>query len=184
MNLNEYKILNLIYSKNKSLFFREISKLSGVSIGGTQKVLQDYSYFLKKEIKGRNTYYSFNENILVFYLKKILENEKTMKFLRKKESLGLFFKKIIDENISCLVFGSHVRSMENSESDLDLIVLSNKKIPEYLSNLKLHIINLGKKDFENIFKKKEPLSLEILKDHVIINGFDFFMEVFEKYGKN
>ncbi len=49
----------------KPVFFRELSKKSGVSIGGTQQVLKNYSGFIEKKIEGRNVYYSFKEDSFV-----------------------------------------------------------------------------------------------------------------------
>jgi predicted nucleotidyltransferase len=183
MNLNEYKILELFLREDKPLFFREISKLSGVSIGGTQNVLKDYSDFLDKELKGRNMYYSLKKNILTNYLKKKIEIEKTIQFLKKNKLLREFFGKVLFEKISCLIFGSYAKGDSNEKSDLDLVVLEDKKLPEYLCPVELHSIRMSKGDFRKMFEKGEALSGEIFKDHILINDFEFFMEVFEKDGK-
>jgi predicted nucleotidyltransferase len=184
MNLNEYKILNLMYKEARPLFFREISKLSEVSIGGTQKVLGDYSSFLIKEPRGKNTYFSFKSGILSRYLKSILENERRIYFLMKNKKLKDFFEKLIQNNFLCLIFGSFARGNNSKNSDLDLIIISGQKVPEHLCSLNLHVIELSKKNFETLFRKKDVLALELSKDHILMNGLDYFMGVFEKYEKN
>jgi len=184
MNSNGYSVLNLLYKEGAPLFFREISRLSDVSIGGTQKVLGDYREFLVKESRGRNTYFSIKKGAYSKYIKHILENERAVRFLSKNKKLEVFFEKLIENNSMCLVFGSFARGDNSKDSDLDMIVISNKSVPEHLCPLKLHVISIGKKDFESLFQKGEVLSVELLKDHIIINGFDYFMEVFEKYEKN
>jgi predicted nucleotidyltransferase len=182
MNLNEYKILNLILRENRPLFFREISKLSGVSIGGTQSVLNAYSEFFIKEERGKNVYYLFKKDLLTKYLKKKIEIEKTILFLKKNKILKEFFNKVLSEKISCLVFGSYAKDDSNKKSDLDLVVLGDKNLPEHLSSVDLHVVRLSKKEFKKMFAKRETLSIEVLKNHVLINDFEFFMEVFEEYG--
>ena len=184
MNPNEYKILNLFRREDKPLFFREISKKSKVSIGGTQKVLANYSKFFDKEIKGRNTYYSIKKGITKFNYNKLIEVERTIRFLDKNNILMDFFEKLVEMEIPCLIFGSYASLTNNKESDLDLLILSEKKIPEHLCPNKLHIIRVNKKEFEKSLKLKENLFKEIRGNHVLIFDSDYFLEVFNKYEKD
>lgn len=183
MNSNEYKILELLNKERGPLFFREISKKANVSIGGTQKVLKDYAEFLNKEINGKNTYYSLKDNLISEYLKKILENKKCIEFIKKNKKLNEFISRLVKDTSLCLVFGSYARGQNTSNSDFDLIIITSKEIPEHLCPVKLHIVKLDKKSFEEMLKK-DALGLEIIKDHIVFKGLDYFMEVVNKYGKN
>lgn len=190
MNHNEYKVLELMERERKPLFFREISKKSGVSIGGTQKILQDYSGFVDKETRGRNTYYYFRDNIKTLYLRKKIEVQRSLEFLKKYPKFERFIEEMLKLKIDFLVFGSYSRVHENKskkKGDLDVLILSNKnevKIPEHLAPCEVHVISMKKESFEKSLKKGEHLIKEILESHIIFHGFDFFTEVFDKHGKN
>lgn len=189
MNHNEYKVLGLMEREGKPLFFREISKKSGVSIGGTQKILKDYSDFIEKETRGRNTYYYFKKELKTMYLKKKIEMQRAMDFLKKNPWFERFIEQVADLRIDFLVFGSYskLENKTNKKGDLDLLVLTNKdnvKIPEHLSPKEVHVIKMKPSSFEKSLGSGEYLTKEILKNHVIFRGFDFFTEVFNKYGKN
>jgi len=177
MNLNEFKILNEMFKSKRPLFFRELSKKTGVSIGGVQQVLKNYSSFIEKETKGRNTYYFFKNNLNVFYLFRIIENKKVQFFIEKNSEFKELFNYFIKNKIDCLIFGSYAKGISGKKSDLDLLVFSAKKFPEYLCPVKLHVIRLSKLQFESAFKKKEALIKEILKNHIIINGVDYFSSI-------
>jgi len=178
MNSNEYNILNLFERENKPLFFREISKKSKVSIGGTQKALSNYSDFFDKEVKGRNTYYFFRPGVLKIYLKKLIEIERMIRFTSKNKILKEFLLKLNEMKIPSLIFGSYASNTNKKTSDLDLVVLSDVELPEYLCPVELHIIRATKKEFRKSMNLNDDFSKEILKNHIIINGIDYFSEVF------
>ena len=182
MNLNKYKILDLFERENRPLFFREISKKSGVSIGGVQKVLSDNRFFFDKDVRGRNTYYSIKKGIIKRFVSRLIESERALSFFERNSLLNDFFEKIFEEKIICLVFGSYASFNNKKNSDLDLLVLGNKALPEHLSPVDLHVIRVKKKDFKRSVKS-ENLMKEIKRNHVIIFGLDYFLEVFEN-GKN
>jgi predicted nucleotidyltransferase len=184
MNSNQYNILNMLERENRPLFFREISKKSNVSIGGTQKVLHDCSNFLKKQVSGRNTYYFFKQGIENFYLKKLIESERSIRFIEKNSKLKSFLSKLIELNISCLIFGSYASFSNKKNSDLDLFVLGDKKLPEHLCPVELHVVRASKQEFEKSVKIQEDLVREIVRNHVIVLGNDYFLEVFNKNEKN
>jgi len=180
MNSNEYNILRLLNDSRKPLFFRKISKESKVSIGGTQQVLKDYSSFIDKEKEGRNTYYFFKDNLETEYLRMIIEIKKTQEFISKNKIFKEFFKYFLENDILALVFGSYAKENINKKSDLDLLVLSDKKIPEHLCPKELHLVKMSGKEFKKACKNKETLIKEIVDSHIIINGFGYFTNWFNK----
>ncbi|MBN1377591.1 nucleotidyltransferase domain-containing protein [Candidatus Woesearchaeota archaeon] len=180
MNLNEYKILKLLNDSRKPLFFRKISRESKVSIGGTQQVLKDYSFFIDKKEEGRNTYYFLKDNPETKYLRMMIEIKKTQEFLSKNKLLKEFFQYFLKNNIHALVFGSYAKENINKKSDLDLLVLSDKKVPEHLCPKELHLVKMSRKEFEKACKNKETLIKEIIDSHIIINGFNYFTNWFNK----
>jgi len=183
MNSNEYNILSLLHGEINPLFFREIAKKSKTSIGGTQSVLRDYSKFLTKEVNGRNTYFSLKRNVSTSYLRKIIELEKTIRFLEKNKNLNEFIINLLKEKVPCLIFGSYARGSNSKDSDLDLLILSNKKVSDHLCPVKLQIINLSLSEFKKLIQSQDAFGKEIIKSHIILNNFDEFMGVFNN-GEN
>lgn len=174
LNSNEYKVLNVLFKSKKGLFFRELSKLSGVSIGGTQQVLKNYSDFIIKNVNGRNTYYFLKKDVKTNYLCKILEIMNSQNFLFNNPLFEDFFNYFIKKNIPCLIFGGYAKGRFSKDSDIDILMLSSVKIPEHICPVKIHSISFSKSQFENAVKKKETLINEVIKNHIIINGFDYF----------
>ena len=177
MNLNEYKVLELINRFGKPMFFRELSKESGVSIGGTQQVLKRYSQFIDKNVEGKNTYYSFKENLDSFYLRLLIEIRKVQIFIEYNPKFKEFFSYFVKKNIPTLVFGSYANNKFSETSDIDVLVLSKNKILKHLCPVNIHLISLTKLQFENAVKKKEILIRELENNHIIINGGDYFVNV-------
>jgi predicted nucleotidyltransferase len=177
MNSNEYKVLNVMNTIDKAIFFRDLSKKSNVSIGGTQQVLKNYSKFIDKNIEGRNTYYSLKNNLEGFYLKLLIEIRKTQIFIEDNSKFREFFSYFIKKNIPAIVFGSYAKNKFSKASDIDILVLSKNKIPEHLCPVEIHLINLTKSQFETAVKKKEILIKEIRNNHIIINGGDYFINI-------
>lgn len=176
MNSNKYKVFDVFEKENKPLFFREISKKTGVSIGGVQKVLKDNEFFFDKEVKGRNTYYFVKKGIFKDLFTRLIESERFILFIKKNKNLKDFFERILSEKIFCVVFGSYAGFRNKKGSDLDLLVVGEKEVPEHLCPVELHIIKTSKKDFEKSLES-EKLIQEIKRNHIIIYGMDYFLEV-------
>jgi hypothetical protein len=177
MNSNEYNVLGVLYKAKRPLFFREISKLSKVSIGGTQQVLKDYSSYVNKRKEGRNTYYSLKQGIATFYLKVLIEAYRSQIFIFNNSLFNDLFSFLIKNNMPSLIFGSYAKGINNKDSDLDLLVLSKKKIPDHICPVELHRIDLTRSQFEKAAKDDEALIKEIRKDHIFVNKLDYFINV-------
>lgn len=177
MNQNEYKVLELMDRIDKPIFFRELSKKSEVSIGGTQQVLKRYSKYIEKNVEGRNTYLSLKDNLEGFYLKILIETRKAQIFIENNSKFREFFNYFVKNNIPAVVFGSYAKEKFSKTSDIDVLVLSKNKIPEHLCPVEIHLISLTKSNFEKTVKKKEILINEIKNNHIIINGGEYFVNI-------
>jgi predicted nucleotidyltransferase len=128
-------------------------------ISGKNKI-----FFLKKNLKSRNYVYS-------------AELYKLSQFLNKNPEVGIIIEDL-KKNISSeivLLFGSYAKGIAKSNSDIDIYLETNninlkKRLEELNSQLS---IKIGK------FDKTSLLIKEIIKNHVIINGFE---EYYEKVG--
>ena len=159
----------LLYSEAKHL--AEISKELKKAHTTVRKQLAIFEKMglVKKEKRGRQTFYKLKRiPLLVDYLI-IIEKEKLIR--RCKEELVL--KEIVENlhsfNNSILVFGSAVDSIKKAR-DIDLLVIGkfDKKEFELLEkklNLKFHIINV-----KSLKRVTETLKKEIIKKHLIIQG--------------
>ena len=174
MNLNEYKVLNILNKIREPVFFRELVKLSEVSVGGTQQVIRNYFKFIDKQVRGRHTYYSFKDDVQVSYLRKIIEIVSAQNFLFKNPLFSDFFNYFTKKDIPCIIFGSYAKGRAVKGSDVDMLVLSTEKLPEHLCPVETHTIRLSQSQFEKAVKKRETLINEISDNHIIIERFDYF----------
>lgn len=182
MNSNEYNILRVLLDEKKPMFFRELSKKSKVSIGGTQKVLKDFLQYLIKKVEGKNTYYSFKNDLDAFYLKNIVEIYKAKYFIKNNtllKDLILNLIKIVDGPV--IIFGSYARGDYESDSDLDVLILGNYDEKEFNQIIKrypvkLHNIDMKMSQFRSGIIKKQPFINEVIKSHIILSGFDAILK--------
>ena len=178
MNEKEFKVLFELYRSDKPIYFRDIVKRTDLAYGTVQGIINKNKSLFNICTEGKNKYFSLKDNIDNKYLFYQLEMEQTRTFIIKNPKLRPFVEKISQLNIPALVFGSFAKGTANKDSDLDLLIISSEKdIPDQLCPYKIHKIIINPKNISNL--KKEALYEEIMKDHVIISGFDLFMtEVF------
>ena len=96
------------------------------------------------------------------------------------------FLKSLNTNIPIIIFGSFAELKASRDSDLDLLVVSEKeqKLPFYLLPYKVHQVNLSEDAFAKAIKEKETLLKEIEENHVILNNHSFYINaIWDYYGK-
>lgn len=143
---------------------RTLIKLEEEGVVDTRIEGKNYVYFLKKSIQARN--YVLQAEI---YKKNELLN-KHPELIRTIEELEKLKSKLI------IIFGSYSSSKETDESDIDLFVEStNNKNKKRISQINFKLsVKLGK------FDKQDLLIKEIIKNHVIIKGFERYYSLLEK----
>ncbi|MCK4429643.1 MAG: nucleotidyltransferase domain-containing protein, partial [Candidatus Aenigmarchaeota archaeon] len=128
-----FEILGL-YSKNwKTEFYtREIARLTNNELGTVQlslAKLKDDKIIVSK-IRGKHKYWSLNlKNPLTKYFLEMMEIYKTSEFLVRYNTLFSFFKEIINLNIAgiIIIFGSYAKAETAKNSDIDILVIGDKK---------------------------------------------------------
>ncbi len=108
----------------------------------------------------------------------IIHLKKTLLFLEKNKKFKEFFNLFVKNNIDALIFGSYAKGESGKRSDIDVLILSSEEIQEHLCPVKIHAISLTKKQFESAFKKNEIIIKEIIDNHIVINGVDYFTNMF------
>lgn len=176
----EEKIYNAYFeSKKSSLYFNEIkelSKLSDSSLTNTLTKLTKNNTLAQEKTKS-NTFYKIKDKKL-FALKfsEIAINKFNTLNLGVKTPLRNFLKNIPTEIYTIILFGSASRREEQKESDIDLLIVAEKKTD--LKDSKKEA-ELTSKHPISIFRATIPLFLEN-KDDVIIQarktGFPIYKE--------
>lgn len=145
--------------KSTSLFFKELEKQS----------------ILKSSTQGKNKLYFLNkESKLLIHFISAIEHLRTINFYKKQTKIKYIAEKILPKiNNTAIIFGSYAKNKQKSKSDIDLLIIGNydKSIEQdaELLNLTLDI-----KHYKEL--KKDTLIEEVKKDHIILKGFENFIQ--------
>lgn len=173
---------------NSRFYLREISKLSKLPLKTCQNTLTELEKekILKGKTEGKNKYFSLNlDNIKTKSYLLQSEIYQTDIFIEKYPQFKIFLKSL-KENALIIVFGSFSKFTADNNSDLDLLVISEKelKLPFHLLSFKPHQINLTEKSFLKALKEQENLIKEIEENHIILNNHSYYVNViWSQYGK-
>jgi len=166
-------------SKKTSLYFNEIkelSKLSDSSLTNTLNKLIKNNTLTKEKTKS-NTFYKIN-NKKLFALKfseiaiQAFNNLNTA----VKVPLRNFLKNIPKEIYTIILFGSASRKDEQKGSDVDLLIIANKKI-DLINNKKeaeitsKHSLSVFQADISQFIKNKDDVIIQARK-----TGFPIYKE--------
>ena len=185
----ELEVIALYRGNYKRRFYlRQISKLAKLPVKTTQDTLKklEKNKILKSKTEGKNKYFSLN-----------IDNIQTKSYLLQSEiyitdrllETYLQFKtflKSFNTNIPIIIFGSFSKFTANKDSDIDFLVISDKKLslPTHLLSNKIHQIILSEQSFLKALKEQETLIKEIEENHIILNNHSFFVNImWEQYGK-
>ncbi len=185
----ELEVISLFRGNYKARFYlREISKLSKLPLKTCQNVLTNLekSKILKSKIEGKNKYFSLNlENIKSKSYLQQAEIYKTDLFIEKYPQFKMFLKSL-KTTAPIIVFGSFARFKADKDSDLDLLIISDKELelPFHLLPFKPHLINMPEETFVKAIDKQEDLIKEIEENHIILNNHSFYVNImWGYYGK-
>lgn len=193
INQTTLKILsNYLDNYKKSLHLREISREIKVDVKATQLQLKKLEKInvLFSTVKGRNKDYTLNlNNITTQYYLMMAETFVSIIYLKKnfliKKIIGEIGNKIHDPVI---LFGSFAKSIYTKDSDVDLFIISDKKIKTSITleagNLVGREINLkstNRDRFMNGLRSNDPLIKEVVSNHIILKGIDEFCDIMWSY---
>ena len=183
------KILGL-YTDNykKSIHLREIAREVRIDVKTTQLQLKKLEKInvLSSTIKGKNKEYVLNlNNLTTKYYLIMAEIFASIIYLQK----NFLIKKVINEienkiDDPIILFGSFVKGGHTKESDIDLFVISEKKIDKKMlhgvSSLvgrDISIKSTNGSKFLSGLKNRDPLINEVVSDHIILKGADRFCDI-------
>lgn len=174
-----FKGINEFYNANS------VSKMLGISHVGAQKI---FKRLLKEKIVsdrqiGKSITHKLRlEDDYVCRLVAFLLADEANNFRRWKEE----FKEMFKKGTIIMLFGSAVKNYQ-AASDIDLMVVINKKDLKYVRKIihdkqellpkKIHSIELTKEDLISNIKKKQEAIIDIVKNAVILHGHDEYVGV-------
>ena len=177
-------------SKKNTLYFNEIkelSKLSDSSLANTLNKLTKSNTLTQEKTKS-NTFYKIKDKKL-FALKfsEIAIQQFNNLNIGVKTPLRNFLKSIPKETYTIVLFGSVSRKEERKESDIDLLIIANKKID--LTNNKKeaeitskHPISLFQATIEQFLKNKDDVTIQARKiGFPIYKEQNFYEAVLDEY---
>lgn len=138
------------------------------------------SNIVDSSVEGKNTIYSIKGSVESKVYQRIIENKKILLFLEKPKIRKIFkgIQKYLREGIikkdrTIVLFGSYVKDEETKNSDIDIYINSNsEKEKNLIQDLSDKIeLKSGK------FDKTQPLEKEIIKNHVILNNVEGFLDL-------
>lgn len=183
------EVISLYTGNYKARFYlRQISKLAKLPLKTCQNTLSalEKSKILKSKTEGRNKYFILNlDNIQTKSYLLQAEICKTDKFLEVYPQIKTFLKSL-GTNIPLIVFGSFAKLKTTKDSDMDLLVISEKeqKLPFHILPYKVHVVSLSENSFIKAVKEQETLIKEVEENHVILNNHSFYVNViWGHYGK-
>mgnify|MGYP006302915405 CR=1 FL=1 len=131
-------------------------------------------------VEGKNTIYSIKDSVESEVYEKIIENKKLLLFLEKPKIRKIFkgIQKYVKEgkiktDRIIVLFGSYIKDEETKNSDIDIYINSDsKKEKDLIQELSDRIeLKSGK------FDKNQPLEKEIIKNHVVLNNIEGFLNL-------
>ena len=186
---NKLEVISLFRGDYKARFYlREINRLSKMPLKTCQNTLSNLEKekILRSKTEGKNKYFSLNlENIKTKSYLQQAEIYQTDIFMEKYPQFKVFLKSL-KTTAPIIVFGSFAKFTANKDSDLDLLVISEKelKLPFHLLPFKPHEIDMAEKTFLKAIKEREDLIKEIEENHIILNNHSFYVNImWEYYGK-
>lgn len=152
----------LARNPDKQFYIREIAKIMNKSVGGTHKTLKSLKDmdFIGENKSGKNIYYQINQ------MNPSIKNFKIFMTINELTSL---VNKLKDISEKIILFGSCANGEDTSDSDIDILVLTNekekinKKILNAKVNRKIQAVVVNTGDLMKIKEKDKGFYQEINK---------------------
>ena len=175
---------------SRKIHVREIARLTGINRQTVSEILKsmENERLVDSEIVGRQKLYFLNFRNMLTKLR-INNTENTIRMNMCKNRTISILMKSLDISSPVVLFGSYAKGTERKDSDIDLLILSNKKYnPERFekeTGKKTHIFHMKPKEFVEGFFRKDTLIAEIVKSHVCLRNTEAFVDLLWEvnYGK-
>jgi len=184
INQTTLKLLGLYRSNYTTSFHvREAARKTRIDVKAIQlqlKMLEKINVASSTQ-KGRNKEYSLNlNNYLAKYYMILAETFASITYLSKNFEVKKLISEIGDKiGDSVLLFGSFAKGEMTQESDIDLLVIGDRK-PDLdavreagrLMGREISVKSTTEEKFLEGLTNSDPLMLEVATNHVILKGVD------------
>ena len=193
INQTTLKILGLFRGDyGKSLHLRRIARETSVDVKAVQIQLRrlEVVNVLSSLVRGKNKEYHLNLNnpVTKYYLI-LAETFISVRFLGR----NFLVKKMVSEVVEGLrgvviLFGSHAKGLERKNSDVDLLVLTERRLDGGVSaetgsplSGRLSVKTMSRARFVRGLDENDPLVREVVSDHVVLKGLDEMCDILWRY---
>jgi predicted nucleotidyltransferase len=173
---------------------REIARLTNSNHRTILLALQrlEKKAVMKSEYVGKNKLYFLNlDNIATKTFIKMTEYGKTLVLLQENFLIKKFMNNIKLEKTSAILFGSYAKGKESRDSDIDVLLLGNKKdFPRVVAKInefgkvygkRIQIRKATEEQFYKGLQEKDNLIFEIINNHIILNNAEPFVNCLWRY---
>ncbi|MBW2990151.1 nucleotidyltransferase domain-containing protein [Candidatus Woesearchaeota archaeon] len=181
-NNNIFKIMQaLIEKEKKEAYMRELERITKTDIKIISKELSGLveNNILDYEIKGKIKQYFLKKNLNTEFVLTMTETYRALEFLEKNPLLKPILTELHKE-ADFVIFGSHALKTNIKDSDLDLVIFAKKsqkirKILGKINKAHAHFITLN--EFRKLYKNKNTLAVEVIKNHVLFGNYNEFAKM-------
>lgn len=193
VNQTTLKILGLFKSDYKATFhLREIAREIRVDVKAVRAQLSrlEASNIITSAQKGKNKEYNLNlSTYLTIYHMVLAEAFASIDYLSRHFEI----KKLVSEingNLGdvAVLFGSFAKENMTDESDIDIIIIADKKLEEKafrevgsLIDRKINLKFATPEQFSEGLISGDPLIREAVASHVVLKGIDNFCDIMWRY---
>jgi predicted nucleotidyltransferase len=166
-------------SKKPSLYFnelKELSKLSDSSLSNTLNKLVASSILTQEKTKSNTFYKMKDKKLFALKFSEIAMQKFNNLNLNIKIPLKNFLKNIPKDTYTIILFGSTSRKDESKDSDIDLLIISNKQANLINNKIEAEIsskypISLFQSKLQNFIENKDDIIIQARK-----TGFPIYKE--------
>lgn len=193
INQTTIRILTLFTTDyHKTIHLREIARniQTDTKAVGIHLNRLENNNILQSTTKGRNKEYHLNLNnpVTKHYLI-LAETLTTIIHLENNYIIKKITGEISDKiDGTIILFGSYAKGEATEESDIDLLIVSEKNTDTEAVNetgkligKDINIKTTDNKLFQNGLKENDPLIKEIIQNHVVLKGADSLVEIMWRY---
>ena len=175
MEQNEFEIM-LSLLKYKELHVRGLAKIVNKPHASISRIMKK---LLNKNIvdfkfEGKNKVFRLKKGVYTLNYIYMAEHFKLLKLFDKYQFLSVITESIASKTSEKLIiiFGSFAKFNANKDSDIDIFIeTANRKTKNEVENINSMLsVKIGK------FDKNSLLIKEIIKDHVIVSGVEYYYE--------
>jgi predicted nucleotidyltransferase len=165
------KIVYVFYkNKNKKIHLRELARITGMQGQSITRYLNELEKesILSAEKQGNLKLYSLKNNNTVRSMLAFFDIERFKKLPNiRKDAIASYIKKLQEIPVFIIIFGSTAKETYAEDSDIDLLIVTNRKISAKEAEKEADAINATKISTFQITYKDFMIELKLKEDAVI-----------------